>query len=383
VIEPQETHYYQPLWTLVGAGLKTIEQSGQPMSDVLKSSTWIKDKVTEFLPSKNSVVTGSGETITYDYLVVAVGLQVRYDLVKGLAEALRNYPEVCTNYDPAFVQKTSKGLDKFEKGVALFTMNMPLKCPGAPQKIMYLADDQFRQQGKRDKAKIVYCTSSASMLGPKKYAAILQNICKDRNIECNFFNKLVEIDPKNRVATFDKLDKDLKPTGERKTVNYDFVHVGPPFSSPEILRNSKELTDTTGFLAVDKFTLQSSSFPNVFGIGDCTNLPNSKTAAAVASEVAVVQKNLRAVMEKKRPTAAYDGYSSCPIPTSRSKGIIAEFDYNLNPLETFPLDQGKERRIWYLVKAEIVPRVYWQGLVKGLWKGPAFFRKLFRFGFSK
>lgn len=120
--------------------------------------------------------------------------------------------------------------------------------------------------------------------------------------------------------------------------------------------------DAAGFVDVNKSTLQSTKFSNVYGIGDCTNSPNSKTAAAVAGQSGVVVPNLLATMANREPTAVYDGYSSCPLTTSYTKGILAEFDYNLNPLETFPFDQGKERYSTMVMKRYVIPFVYWQML---------------------
>ena len=145
-----QTHYYQPIWTLVGGGLKDQEQSGRPMASVLpKKATWIKDSVATFDPDNNKVTTAGGDEIAYEFLVVAMGLQLRYENVKGLVDALQTPGSgVCSNYAYEHVGKTWKAIQDFKSGNAVFTFpNTPIKCAGAPQKIMYITEQQLRKVG--------------------------------------------------------------------------------------------------------------------------------------------------------------------------------------------------------------------------------------------
>lgn len=139
------------------------------------------------------------------------------------------------------------------------------------------------------------------------------------------------------------------------------LHIVPPMSAPKVVL---PLADSSGFVAVDKGTLQHVKYPNIFGIGDCTNAPTSRTAAAITSQNKVVAQNLTQVMQGKVPIAIYDGYTSCPLVTGFNKCIMAEFDYNGNPLETFPIDQGKESRLMYYLKKDVFPQMYFHGLLK-------------------
>ena len=130
------------------------------------------------------------------------------------------------------------------------------------------------------------------------------------------------------------------------------------------IKKSK-LVDASGFVDVSKETLQHKKYPNIFGIGDCTTLPTSKTAAAIAVQSKVLFNNLRDVMEKKNgEKLVYDGYTSCPLLTQYGKLILAEFDYDGNPMETFPMDQGKESRILYYMKKDFMPELYWNSFLK-------------------
>lgn len=147
-------------------------------------------------------------------------------------------------------------------------------------------------------------------------------------------------------------------------------------STPLGLRqHSGDLVNELGFVDVHKHTMQSVRYPNVFAIGDCANSPNSKTAAAVAGQCQVVYKNLVDVMEGRKPSKSYDGYASCPLVTGYNTCILAEFDYNLQPLETFPFDQSKERLTMLIAKRDFMAPLYWYGLANGLWNGPGFIRK--------
>lgn len=203
-------------------------------------------------------------------------------------------------------------------------------------------------------------------------------IVQKRNINVNFRHNLIEVRPEKREAVFEHLD-----TKETKTFDYSMMHVVPPMSTPEPLWNSA-LVDQSGFVTVTKETLQHTKFPNVFAIGDNTNIPTAKTAAAVASQSGILKKNLSAVMEN-RPLGdkKYDGYTSCPLVTGKGKCIMAEFDWDGKPLETFPINQAKERRSMYHFKADVFPQMYWHGLIKGLWHGPALLRKALHLGTSR
>jgi len=335
--------------------------------------------VSNFKPDDNSVTLESGDKLTYDYMVVAVGLRLRYDKVKGLLDAFET-PGVCSNYSDKYVEKTSAAIKNFpDGGNAVFTFpNTPIKCAGAPQKIMYIAEEAFRDVGK--KANIEFHSSLAVLFGVKKYADALWKVVEQRGINVNLRHNLIEVKSDTKEAVFEHLD-----TKEIVTRPYDMLHVTPPMETPEALKENKQLANEGGFLDVDKHTLRHVKYPNIFGIGDCTSVPTAKTAAAVAGQLGIMRSNLGAVLNGKEPPAKYDGYTSCPLVTGKKTCVLAEFDFQAppQPLETFPINQAKERMTMYMMKAHVMPQLYWHGLVKGWWEGPALFRKLFRFGLSK
>uniref|UniRef100_A0A1I7XZP7 Sulfide:quinone oxidoreductase, mitochondrial n=1 Tax=Steinernema glaseri TaxID=37863 RepID=A0A1I7XZP7_9BILA len=385
VLDPSTKHYYQPGFTLVGGGLMNFNSLVRQERDMIHpNSTWINEGVQQFRPELSKILTTSGEEITYDYLVIATGLQLRYDMVKGLPEAL-DTPGVCSIYHPKYAQKTFKELERFQSGNAIFTFpNTPIKCAGAPQKICYIAEDYFTKHGKREGATVMYNTTLGRIFGVEKYAKALTKIVETRNIQLNTRHNLVEVKPQEREAVFQLLDSEGKPTDNYKTYEYSLLHVGPPCSPIAPLREavSTGLTDANGWVNVDPLSLQSVKYDNVFGIGDCLNTPNAKTAAAISSQFKALRKNLHSVMDGKGVVAQYDGYASCPLVVDSRHAILAEFN-SAGPLETLPVDQAKPMVISYFMKRYLMPFLYWNFLVKGLWNGPATIRKILHLGMSK
>ncbi|CAF1424080.1 unnamed protein product [Rotaria magnacalcarata] len=382
IIDKNDTHIYQPGWTLVGAGLKTAEELEKPQSQFIpQNTTWIQSYANKIEPEKNLVQLDDGSKISYDYLIVAAGIEMNFNKIKGAVDALDNDPQhVISIYTRKYVRNVFNTLNNFRGGQAIFTFPMmPIKCPGAPQKIMYLAEDLFRRNNVRDKTTVIYNTSLPVIFGVKKYAAALMEIIKERNIQLNTRLNLVEVRAKSKEAIFENLDQ----PGTMKTFKYDILHIGAPMQPFEFLAKSP-LADATGFVDVVKETLQHKKFPNVFGIGDCTNIPTSKTAAAIAGSNSILVRNLSNLMfGTNNPVRKYDGYTSCPLVTGYNKCILAEFDFDGNPLETLPINQGKERRLSYILKKDVMPTMYWKMLITGNWNGPAVFRKLFHLGGTK
>lgn len=360
VVEPSERHFYQPFWTLVGGGVVKREASVRPMRSVIpRGVEWIQDAVAEFDPARNRVRTADGRDLTYDWLVVAAGLQINWSAIPGLRESVgRN--GVCSNYSFDTVESTWREIRDFQGGVAIFTNPTgAVKCGGAPQKIMYLADDWFRKSGVRDRSEVIYASALPTLFAVDKYRATLEQVVARRGIDCRFQHELVELQPELKQAVFK-----LGATGERVTLRYDLIHVTPPMGPPSFIASSP-LADSQGWLDVDKHTLRHRQFANVFGLGDCANLPTSKTGAAIRKQAPALVRNLRSAMRGQALEAKYLGYTSCPLVTGYGKLVMAEFDYDKQPQETFPIDQSQERWSMWLVKRYLLPWLYWHGMLKG------------------
>ncbi len=357
IIEPSESHYYQPAWTLVGGGAYDIKATQRAEADCLPPQAhWIKQSVAKLDPAQNQVTLKDGCSVGYQYLVVAAGIQLDWDKIVGL-EATLGENGVSSNYSFDYAPYTWDCIRNFRGGRALFTQPAaPFKCAGAPQKILYLAADHFRRNS--ISADIHFCTAAGAMFGVPFYSKALEQVMAHYGAAPDYKHNLVAVDGQNKQATFE--------VGEDKTLttlDFELLHVVPPQSAPDFIKNSP-LANEAGWIAVDPSTLRHDHYDNVFGLGDCTSTPNSKTAAAVRIQSPVVVANLLAVMDGNTPSHTYDGYASCPLTTSYGKVLMAEFVYGGTVAPNFPLDPRVPRRSYWWLKTVLLPRMYW-AMVEG------------------
>lgn len=368
IVEPSEKHYYQPLWSLAGGGVVSKEETAKSEADLIPEGvTWIKENVISIDPISKTVSLSHNMTVAYEYLVVATGLKLNWDKIEGLGDNLGKNG-ICSVYQYDQVDAAADMIQNFRGGTALFVMPPPpIKCAGAPQKIMYIAENIFKNNGIKHKTKIQFATAGKAMFGVPVFAQALDEIVKEKNIEPKFMHKIVGVDAEKKLAVFDVTDADGKVT--RQSLHYDLLHLVPTMSAHSFISESSlafQDGDQKGWLAVDKFTLQHVKYPNIFGVGDVTGVPNSKTGAAVRKQYPVVVKNLLAVMNGKEPKEKYDGYSSCPLITDIGKVMLAEFGYDGKLMPTFPVNPAVPRTSMWVLKKDILPKLYWYGMLKGL-----------------
>ena len=364
IIEPSEKHYYQPAWTLVGGGTFNINDTIRDESSVMPSKAiWIKDAAISFDPDHNRLTTKEGNIYTYEYLVVAPGIQLNWHLVKGLPETLGKN-NVTSNYSFDLAPYTFECIKAMQPGMnAMFTSpSTALKCGGAPQKITYLAGDYYRKHELMGKVKVEFCTAGKVIFGIKKYAVQLQKVADKLQVQMNYRHDLIAVDGPGKMATFKVTDDAGNVTEVNK--HFDMLHVTPPQSAPDFIASSP-LANDKGWVEVDKYSLQHIRYKNIFGLGDATSTPNGKTGAAVRKQAPVLVQNLLSLMNNKELVAKYNGYSSCPIVVGYGKLILAEFDYDNTPKETFPFDQSKPRWTMWILKKYILPWLYWNKILKG------------------
>lgn len=365
LLEPADQHYYQPLWTLVGGGCAPVKESARPESSVVPQGvSWIKDWAEEIDPQNQTVTSAGGTRVSYDYLVVCPGLQLDWDTIPGMADAVAT-PAVSSNYTYDLAPKTWEIMRGIRSGTAVFTHPAgPIKCAGAPQKVAYLCADYWRQEGTLKDIRIVLVLPTPAIFGQPDFAAVLDKVAARYGIDVHLNSELVEVDPDSRHAVI--LDKSAN---ERSTVEYTAMHVTPPQSAPDWLKKTAlaDPANPAGYVEIDKHTMQHVRYPNVFALGDAGNSPNSKTGAAIRKQAPVVVENLFAVMKQQAPTARYDGYASCPLTTARNRMLLAEFDYTMKPHPTIPfIDTKKERYDMWLLKRYGLPSIYWNLMLKGL-----------------
>ncbi len=369
LIEPAEDHYYQPAFTLVGAGLYPHAKTKRPVSKLIPGRVkWIRAAAEEFKPEQNTLRLSNGEYVNYTWLIVCTGLKLDWDKVEGLSATLGKNG-VCSNYSPTFVSYTKRCMDDLKKGAkAVFTQPpLPFKCPGAPQKIVYLTADYLRRKNLLSHCALDYYVHAPVIFGVPYFARQLVKVAERYGVNVHYQHNLVAVDGPGKSATFEIVSGPKQ--GERMSVPFDMLHVSPPQSPPAAVRTSP-LANAAGFVEVDQKTMRHVRFPNVFSLGDVCSTPNSKTAAAVRKQAPVVVRNLLAAMKGKELTGAYDGYASCPLTTARGKAIIAEFVYGGKVTPTWPMDPSRETRLGWWVKKVILPILYWDYMLDGYERFP-------------
>ena len=377
IIEPSDKHFYQPAWTLVGAGVYDYNDTIKPEAGLIpKGVDWIQDYAESFDPENNTVKTKSGGDISYEYLVVAPGIEIRLDLVEGLSETMGKNG-VCSNYiDPNY---TWEVLQNFKGGNAVFTQpTTPIKCGGAPQKIMYLADDYLQEKGLKNKTEVVFATAGSVIFGVTDFKLTLEGILDRKKVHFKKFYALTKVDGDNKIVYF-KHTQSGTPALESSInesendgligVPFDMLHLAPPQSAPAFVRNSP-LANADGWLDVDIYSLQHKKYANVFGLGDVAALPTAKTGAAIRKQAPTVVENiLSMVYHNKISKKRYDGYSSCPLVTGYGKMVLAEFKYNnvrdSDPFLSQFVDTANENFSMWVLKKYGLPYLYWNQMLKG------------------
>ncbi|BCD67306.1 NAD(P)/FAD-dependent oxidoreductase [Nitratiruptor sp. YY09-18] len=409
LIAPNEIHLYQPGQVFMAAGLYTADEIKRPNKDFVPDGVnWVKDKVVEFDPDNNQVVTAKNGKIKYDFLVVGVGISYQYEQIEGLttdmlgkngiASVYYNNPETGSVKGGEITWEWFKQMRAAaEKASPNNPLNVictqpatPIKCGGAPQKILYLSDDFLRGNGPmggadvHKNAKFYFTKGKGSKLfGIKSYNDTLEKHVQPMygNIENKWNHNLIKIDPVKKVATFhhtyqvkgewdpDLEDYDYITKEENVEMPYDFIHIVPPMTAANEFKNSPlawQKGSGKGWLAADRYTLQHIKYKNVFGIGDVLGIPLGKTGGSARHHGPIIQENLVAVMEGKEPKAKFDGYTVCPLKTQYGKIMLAEFNYD-GPAPTFSfLDPAEPRWIWWAFDLYMLKPMYWNLMLRGL-----------------
>ncbi len=366
IIDPADAHFYQPGWTMVGGGIFKASSTARTMASVIPTDVrWIKAAVAAFEPDKNQIILEGCRVVKYQQLVVCPGLKLDWQGIEGLTETLgRN--GVTSNYRYDLAPYTWQLVQQLKTGKAIFTQPpMPIKCAGAPQKAMYLSADHWTRQGVISHIDIDFCNSGAVLFGVADYVPALMEYVKKYRIGLNFGETLVAIDGPAHKATFMKTMAD--GAKEKVVRDFDMIHVVPPQKAPDFVRVSP-LADAAGWVDVDPATLRHKTFANVYGLGDVTNTPNAKTAAAARKQAPVVAHNLLTALGSHKGQAAYDGYGSCPLTVERGKIVLAEFTYGGKLAPSFPawlIDGTKPSALAWYLKERILPPLYWEAMLKG------------------
>ncbi|MDH5464844.1 MAG: NAD(P)/FAD-dependent oxidoreductase [Thiovulaceae bacterium] len=389
IVEPRETHYYQPGQTLVASGVWKLEEiTYETKKFIPKGVTWIKDRVQSFEPDQNSVTLSSNKKLSYDYLVVATGLSLEYQKIKGLTEQDLTQDGISSIYLPSATEQTFESIKqlaekaKLGKVKALFTQpNTPIKCGGAPKKIMFLAENYLRDQGVRENVEITFLTPGENYFGIDPYEDAVKRQFKKRGLHIAMGHHLESIDITNKTAQFlhsyeirGEYDKDLEEydmiqKSEMKTLDFDFIHITPAMKAHDFVKNSplswqKGTNKEYGYLDVHEKSLQHKRYANVFGAGDVIGTHFGKTGGSVRKQAPVIVQNIVDALQNRPLSAQFDGYTVCPLITGYGTVMLAEFNYE-GVAPSFPLDPKKERWLWWLLKVYALKPMYFYGMLKG------------------
>lgn len=363
IVEPNDIHYYQPAFTLVGGGAYSLAKTARPQAQTLpESARWIRSAVAGITPETNTLVLSDNRQLQYDILVVTPGLKLDWDKVEGLKETLgRN--GVCSNYDPSLAEYTWQCLKGFQGGKAVFTQPpAPMKCAGAPQKIAYLTADYLNKKGLANSSELKFYSAGGALFSVPDFVPPLARVAKRHNIGLLMNHNLIAVNGDKQEATFRFTNSNGDTT--EVTESFDLLHVTPPQCAPDFVRNSA-LANADGWVEVHKNTLQHVRYDNVFSLGDASSLPTSKTAAAIRKQSPVAAANILAKLSGSNLSASYDGYTSCPVVTAYGKVMLAEFIYGGKVTPTLPLSPFKESRFYWQVKKRFLPPFYFDYMLKG------------------
>ena len=360
VVDRDDHHVYQPGLLFVPFDLAQADEIVRPRHRQLKRGIeFVEQGVDHVDLTRDVVVLDDGAMLAYDVLVIATGASLATSETPGLEEIGWD-GKVFTFYDLPGAMKLAEALDQFHGGrVVVNVIDMPIKCPVAPLEFCFLADWYFTQKGIRDKVQLTYVTPLDGAFTKPVAAATLKNLLSDKGIDL--------------VTEFNTSDVD-GPAGtltgyDGREIPFDLAVVIPMHSGADFVGRSDGLGDELNFVPTDPATLQSKARPNVFAIGDATNVPASKAGSVTHFEGEVMVENIIRFLEGKELDATYDGHANCFIETGFGKALLIDFNYETEPLPGhFPSPVGmpllKQSHINHLGKL-MFQWFYWHGLLPG------------------
>ncbi len=365
IIDSREAHHYQPGWTLIASGVWDKNKALTKTAEWLPSSVnWVRGMVTEYNPDSNEVSVSNGETISYDYLIVACGLQLRYERIEGMDTGLigqgKGIGSVYAGVDEA--EGTRDEINQWiAKGGGTGLFNLPptaLKCAGAPLKMTFTTLSRLEDSGQRDNFNVEFMTPSGNLFSVPFYNDFVKQRFTEQDVTRHDFWTLKSIDADAKKATYTVRD------AEDQSKDYEFIHVVPPMTAPDSLLNSPlKFADDSPFsdwMEVDRETLQNPNYPNVWGIGDVMGMPSNKTAASVKMQANILEQNFLAYLQDRPLPARHNGYTSCPLITSIGKAMLVEFGWDSKLLPTFSFIDPKEESwtVWVMKERMLRPAYY-------------------------
>ena len=327
VVDKEEKHYYQPGFLLIPVGIYSPTDVVKPKRNFLpKSVDVIFSEVDVIEPDNNLVKLTNGTNIHYDYLVVATGCGIHPEETPGLTDNW--HQNVFDFYTLEGATKLRSFLDNWQGGqLVLNVAEMPIKCPVAPLEFIMLLDWYFSERGIRNKVDLVYATPLPGAFTKPICSIMLADVLKKKNISIVPEFNIMEVDnSKQVIRSYDEIE-----------VPYDVLISIPINKGADVIKNSG-MGDSLSYIPINKHTLQSDKWPNVFVIGDAGNAPTSKAGSVAHFMLDILVENVLSHMKGQDLHAKFDGHANCYIETGFDKAVLIDFNYEVEPLPgTFPL----------------------------------------------
>jgi len=324
VVDRDQTHYYQPGLLFIPFGIYSSRDVQKPKRDFIPNGVKLILSGIELIePDKNKVtLTRDKQVINYDYLVIATGAHIQPSETEGLLDGGGWRKNIFDFYTPDGAVDLA-GFLKFWKGgrLVLNVAEMPIKCPVAPLEFLFLADWFFHEKGIRDKVEIVYATPLDGAFTKPRAADILGGMLETKNII---------IEPNFNIGEVDNKKQTIRSWDERE-IPYDLLITIPTNMGSEVIGKSG-MGDELNYVPIDKHTLQSNSWENVWVIGDAGNTPTSKAGSVAHFMLDVLIENMQRHMEGLEPLPDFDGHANCFIESGFEQGILIDFNYDVEPL---------------------------------------------------
>jgi sulfide:quinone oxidoreductase len=378
IIDPRPEHLYQPGLSLVAAGLKPASYVVSRTTDWLpRGVTLIAEAAAAIDPEARTVATAGGQTLSYDFLIVAPGLVLDHDAIEGFSLDMVGSNGIGALYAGAeYAARTWQAAKAFTETGGVAVMTRPateMKCAGAPLKHAFLVEDIASRAVGKGNYEIHYAAPQGALFGVPIVAEKVRMLFGQRGIATHMQHTLKSIDAGAKRAVFAQTGTD-PATGEAVTssveMEYDYLHVIPPQRAPEVIRQSglswaDKWTDQ-GWVEVDQKTMRHLRYPEIFAIGDVAGVPKGKTAASVKWQIPVVEDHLVAAIAGSEGTATYEGYTSCPLITRVGRAMLIEFDYNNNLVPSFPGVIAPLEELWisWLMK-ELALKPTYNAMLRG------------------
>jgi sulfide:quinone oxidoreductase len=360
VVDRDDRHVYQPGLLFVPFGLASPDEIVRPRRRQLRDGVLFHEaEVASVDLDRDRVVLGDGRELAYDVLVVASGARLQPEETDGLTGPGWN-ERVFTFYDPSGAEQLRAALQRFTGGrLVVNLVDMPIKCPVAPLEFAFLADWHLRERGIRGRTELVYSTPLDSAFTKATCAEHLSFLLEEKEVELVTEFSAGEVDGAGgTLSSFDG-----------RTLDFDLLVTVPLHGGAAYLDQTPGLADALGFVPTDKATLQTTVKPNVFALGDATDLPTSKAGSVTHFEAEVLTENIARYFADQELAQGFDGHANCFIETGFHKALLIDFNYDVEPLPGhFPSPLGlpllKESRLNHLGKLAF-QWVYWHALLPG------------------